>query len=79
MASPAAAPTEFTQEAARQSLIEISQSVPEVGAALNVKSPNGGMADGQDDGAKYRSKLISISNLSPDAPACPPKNGAASA
>ncbi|KAG8082948.1 hypothetical protein GUJ93_ZPchr0014g46700 [Zizania palustris] len=75
-----AAPTEFTQEAARQSLIAISRSVPAMGEALSIKSPNGVMADGHDDGAdKYRSKLISISNLSPDAQPtpCSPKNTAA--
>ncbi|KAL5215979.1 hypothetical protein ABZP36_007380 [Zizania latifolia] len=75
-----AAPTEFTHEAARQSLIAISRSVPAMGEALSIKSPNGVMANGHDDGAeKYRSKLISISNLSPDAqpPPCSPKNTAA--
>ncbi|RCV35155.1 hypothetical protein SETIT_7G217300v2 [Setaria italica] len=82
MASPAAAPAaEFTQmEAARQSLIAISQSVPEIGAPV-VRSPNGGMEHGHDDRAeqRYRAKLISISNQSPDArPApCLPKNAAA--
>ncbi|KAF0892195.1 hypothetical protein E2562_014788 [Oryza meyeriana var. granulata] len=79
MASPAS-PREFTQEAARQSLIAISRSVPAVGEALNIKSPNGAMVNGHDDGAeKYRSKLISISNMSPDAQPtpCPPKDTAA--
>ncbi|KAL5214789.1 hypothetical protein ABZP36_003941 [Zizania latifolia] len=79
---PVSAPTEFTQEAARQSLIAISRSVPAIGEALNIKSPNGVMANGHDEGvAKYRSKLISISNLSPDAqPApCSPKDTAAQA
>ncbi|KAL6651289.1 hypothetical protein ACP70R_010214 [Stipagrostis hirtigluma subsp. patula] len=83
MASPAAASGEFTQqEAARQSLIAISQSVPEIGAQLAVRSPDGGMANVHDEGVaaeKYRTKLISISNQSPDArPApCPTKNGVA--
>jgi len=86
MASPgAAAPAEFTQmEAARQSLIAISQSVPEIGAPV-IRPRNGGgggMDDnGHDDVAeqRYRAKLISISNQSPDArpTPCPPKNGAA--
>uniref|UniRef100_A0A0D9W8S2 Uncharacterized protein n=1 Tax=Leersia perrieri TaxID=77586 RepID=A0A0D9W8S2_9ORYZ len=79
MASPAASPREFTQEAARQSLIAISSSVPAVGEALNIKSPSASMANGHNDGAeKYRSKLISISNLSPDAqPPSSPKDTAA--
>ncbi|CAL5025720.1 unnamed protein product [Urochloa decumbens] len=82
MASPAAAPAaKFTQvEAARQSLIAISQSVPEFGAPV-ARPPSGGMESGHDDGAeqRYRAKLISISNQSPGArPApCPPKNAAA--
>ncbi|CAN6240679.1 unnamed protein product, partial [Urochloa humidicola] len=82
MASPAAAPAaKFTQvEAARQSLIAISQSVPEFGAPV-ARPPSGGMEPGHEDGAeqRYRGKLISISNQSPDArPAtCPPKNAAA--
>ncbi|OEL28483.1 hypothetical protein BAE44_0010498 [Dichanthelium oligosanthes] len=76
-----ASPAEFTQlEAARQSLIAISQSDPEIGAPV-IRPPNGGMENGHSDGAEqgYRAKLISISNQSPDArPApCPPKNGAA--
>uniref|UniRef100_A0A0E0K3T8 Uncharacterized protein n=1 Tax=Oryza punctata TaxID=4537 RepID=A0A0E0K3T8_ORYPU len=81
MASPTApTATEFTQEAARQSLIEISQSLPEKPSAQNleVKSPSPRAADeAHEDGAeKYRSKLISISYLSPDAQPtpCPPKN-----
>uniref|UniRef100_A0A0A8Z377 Uncharacterized protein n=1 Tax=Arundo donax TaxID=35708 RepID=A0A0A8Z377_ARUDO len=84
MASPAAAPTEFTQlEAARQSLIAISQSVPEIGAPLvGIRSPLGGMENGHDGGAadeKYRAKLISISSQSPDArpTPCLAKNAAA--
>ncbi|KAF8651751.1 hypothetical protein HU200_063267 [Digitaria exilis] len=84
MASPAAAPaSEFTTvEAARQSLIAISQSVPEIEAAVVARPPSGGgMKSERDDGAeqRYRNKLISISNQSPDArPAlCPPKNAAA--
>ncbi|CAO2036280.1 unnamed protein product, partial [Urochloa humidicola] len=82
MASPAAAPAaKFTQvEAARQSLIAISQSVPEFGAPV-ARPPNGGMEHGHDDGAEqgYRAKLISISNQSPDARPvpCPPNNAAA--
>lgn len=92
MASPtaAAAPAEFTQmEAARQSLIAISQSVPEVGAPV-VSPPSGGGGggrgmdeNGHEDVAerRYRAKLISISNQSPDARArpttCPRNNGAA--
>ncbi|BAF15612.1 uncharacterized protein [Oryza sativa Japonica Group] len=82
MASPAS-PREFTQEAARQSLIAISRSVPAAGEAVNIKSPSGAMVNGHhhdDDGAeKYRSKLISISNLSPDAQPtpCSPKDTAA--
>ncbi|KAL6838882.1 hypothetical protein ACP4OV_031318 [Aristida adscensionis] len=89
MASPAAAAkAEFTQrEAARQSLIAISQSVPEIGARLPVRSPDGGVmangpARGKDGAENYRAKLISISNddASPDArpAACPPaKDGVA--
>lgn len=79
MASPAA-PTECTQEAARQSLIAISQSVPETPSPPNpkVKSPSTpAVNENHDDGAeKYRSKLISISYLSPDVQPtpCPPKN-----
>ncbi|GJN01910.1 hypothetical protein PR202_ga19214 [Eleusine coracana subsp. coracana] len=68
MASPAAAPAEFTQQdAARQSLIAISQSPPELGSPI--RSPDGGMADAHHAAAddKYRTKLISISNQSPDA------------
>jgi hypothetical protein len=86
MASPtaAAAPAEFTQmEAARQSLIAISQSVPEVGAPV-VSPPSGGRGmdeNGHEDVAerRYRAKLISISNQSPDArpTTCPRNNGAA--
>ncbi|KAL6650103.1 hypothetical protein ACP70R_014327 [Stipagrostis hirtigluma subsp. patula] len=75
MASPAAAPEEFTQqEAARQSLIAIiPQSVPEIGARLAVRSPDGSMAHGQgrgqDDGAadnevQDEAQLISIPNQS---------------
>ncbi|KAJ1272522.1 hypothetical protein BS78_06G208000 [Paspalum vaginatum] len=80
MASPAAAPGEFTQlEAARQSLIAISQSAPEIGAPS--RPSNGGMENGHDGVTeqRYRAKLISISNQSPDArpTPCPPKNGAA--
>jgi hypothetical protein len=67
-------------EAARRSLIEISQSVPEIEAPV-VRPPNGGMEYGHDGGAeqRYREKLISISNQSPDArpTPCPPKNAAA--
>ncbi|TVU03902.1 hypothetical protein EJB05_39517, partial [Eragrostis curvula] len=83
MASPAAAPTEFTpRDAARQSLIAISQSLPEFGAPLaGIRSPDGGMADAHDAVAddKYRTKLISISNQSPDARPAPrpAKNAAA--
>lgn len=84
MASPAAAPTGFTQlDAARQSLIAISQSLPELGAPT--RSPvDGGMADAHDvTGAdeKYRTKLISISNQSPDArpTPCPVAMNAANA
>lgn len=83
MASP---PAEFTQlEAARQSLIAISQSVPDIGAPV-IRPPDGsgiGMENGHEDVAeqRYRAKLISISNQSPDARPtpcpCPPKNGAA--
>ncbi|CAD6259837.1 unnamed protein product [Miscanthus lutarioriparius] len=86
MASPgAAAPAEFTQmEAARQSLIAISQSIPEIGAPV-IRPPNGGGSgmdeNGHEDVAeqRYRAKLISISNQSPDArpTPCPSKNGAA--
>ncbi|KQJ84283.1 uncharacterized protein LOC100824255 [Brachypodium distachyon] len=90
MASPAT-PTEPTgtqEEAdARQSLMGISRSVPEAGAALSGKLPhNGRVGNGQDDGGaadKYRSMLMSISNQSPDArqpspTPCPPhSNGAA--
>ncbi|CAM0944800.1 unnamed protein product [Alopecurus aequalis] len=79
MASPAAA--EFTQETARQSLIAISQSLPEAGSPRNsnVKPPSTPVANGyQDDGAaNCRSKLMSISDLSsPDAlpTPCPPKS-----
>uniref|UniRef100_J3M0V4 Uncharacterized protein n=1 Tax=Oryza brachyantha TaxID=4533 RepID=J3M0V4_ORYBR len=82
MASPAS-PREITQEAARRSLIAISRSVPAAGEALNIKLPDGGMANGHDDGGaeKYRSKLISISNLSPDGQPtpCPPKDHTAAA
>ncbi|GJN26593.1 hypothetical protein PR202_gb14537 [Eleusine coracana subsp. coracana] len=73
MASPAAAPAEFTQQdAARQSLIAISsQSPPESGSPI--RSPDGGMADAHHAAAddKYRTKLISISNQSPDARSTP--------
>ncbi|KAG8059820.1 hypothetical protein GUJ93_ZPchr0002g24066 [Zizania palustris] len=69
MASPAA-PTEFSQEAARQSLMEISQSLPETPSPPNpeVKSPSvRATNENHEDGAeKYRSKLISISDSSPD-------------
>jgi hypothetical protein len=81
MASPAAAPTDFTQlDAARASLIAISQSLPEFGAPTS-RSPDGSMADAHDAGGdeKYRTKLISISNQSADArlTPCPAaKNGA---
>ncbi|GJN27292.1 hypothetical protein PR202_gb15305 [Eleusine coracana subsp. coracana] len=67
MASRAAAPAEFTQQdAARQSLIGISQSPPKLG------SPDGGMAHAHHAAAdgKYRTKLIPISNQSPDAVRC---------
>ncbi|EES11339.1 hypothetical protein BDA96_06G214500 [Sorghum bicolor] len=85
MASPGAA--KFTQmEAARQSLIAISQSVPEIGAPV-IRPPSGGVGgcgmdeNGHEDVAeqRYRAKLISISNQSPDArpTPCPPKTGAA--
>ncbi|KAL6634937.1 hypothetical protein ACP70R_027608 [Stipagrostis hirtigluma subsp. patula] len=77
MASPSA-PTESSQEAARKSLIAISQSVPETASAQKVSTPISAAENGkQDDGAdKYRSKLISISDLSPDAQPtqCPPEN-----
>jgi hypothetical protein len=70
-------------EAARQSLIAISQSVPEIEAPV-IRPPNGGGGideNGHEDVAeqRYRAKLISISNQSPDArpTLCPPKNGAA--
>ncbi|WVZ86902.1 hypothetical protein U9M48_033617 [Paspalum notatum var. saurae] len=81
MASPAAAPAEFKKlEAARQSLIAISQSAPEIRAPA-IRPSKGGMENGQDGVAEQRNraKLISISNQSPDARPmpCPPKNGAA--
>ncbi|KAG2568359.1 hypothetical protein PVAP13_7NG312100 [Panicum virgatum] len=79
MASPA---SEFTQlEAARRSLIAISESVPEIIGAPVARPPHGGMESGHSDGAeqRHRAKLISISNQSPDArPApCPRPNNAA--
>uniref|UniRef100_A0A0A9EF09 Uncharacterized protein n=1 Tax=Arundo donax TaxID=35708 RepID=A0A0A9EF09_ARUDO len=77
MASPSA-PTEFSQEAARKSLIAISQSVPETASPQEVKTPIPAAENGKlDDGAdKYRSKLMSITDLSSDAQPvqCPPKN-----
>ncbi|CAD6242906.1 unnamed protein product [Miscanthus lutarioriparius] len=79
MASPS--PTEFSKETARQSLIAISQSIPETPSPQTVKTPissaeNGKLGDGAD---KFRSKLMSITDLSSDAqPAqCPPKDVAA--
>ncbi|GJN21899.1 hypothetical protein PR202_gb09422 [Eleusine coracana subsp. coracana] len=76
MASPTA-PTEFSRETARKSLIAISQSIPETPSPQEVKTPIS-TADGKlDDGAdKYRSKLMSITDLSSDAQPtqCPPKN-----
>ncbi|KQK00832.1 uncharacterized protein LOC100830018 [Brachypodium distachyon] len=77
MASPAAS-AEFARETARQSLIAISQSVPDL-PNPKVKPPSTPVANGyHDDGAdNCRSKLISISDLScPDAlpTPCPPKN-----
>jgi 2-methylcitrate dehydratase PrpD len=83
MASPAAsaAAAEFTQETARQSLIAISQSLPEAGSLRNsnVKPLSTPVANGYQDAgaANCRSKLMSISDLSsPDAlpTPCPPKN-----
>ncbi|KAL6911752.1 hypothetical protein ACP4OV_000557 [Aristida adscensionis] len=76
MASPSAA-TELSQEAARKSLIAISQSVPETGKPQKVKTPIAAAENGkQDDGAdRYRSKLMSITDLSSDAQPvqCPPE------
>jgi hypothetical protein len=79
MASPS--PTEFSREAARQSLIAISQTIPETPSPETVKAPisiaeNGKLGDGAD---KFRSKLMSITDLSSDAqPAqCPPEDIAA--
>ncbi|CAN6274867.1 unnamed protein product, partial [Urochloa humidicola] len=76
MASPSA-PTD-SQEAARQSLIAISQSVPETPSPQTEKTPSSTAENGKlDDGAdKYRSKLMSITDLSSDAQPtpCPPKD-----
>ncbi|NP_001307174.1 uncharacterized protein LOC100276079 [Zea mays] len=81
MASPS--PTEeFSREAARQSLIAISESTPETPSPQTVRTPpissaeNGKPGDGAD---KFRSKLMSITDLSSDAqPAqCPPEDVAA--
>ncbi|PUZ77142.1 hypothetical protein GQ55_1G346900 [Panicum hallii var. hallii] len=72
------APTELSREAARQSLIAISQSVPETPSPQTVKTPTSTAENGKlDDGAdKYRSKLMSITDLSSDAQPmpCPPKD-----
>jgi hypothetical protein len=77
MASPSAA-TEFSQETARKSLIAISQSIPESPSPQEVKTPASTEENGKlDDGAdKYRSKLMSITDLSSDAQPtqCPPEN-----
>ncbi|RLN09421.1 hypothetical protein C2845_PM11G29640 [Panicum miliaceum] len=77
MASPSAL-TELSREAARQSLIAISQSVPETPSPQTVKTPTSTAENGKlDDGAdKYRSKLMSITDLSSDAQPmpCPPKD-----
>ncbi|KAJ1280449.1 hypothetical protein BS78_04G233500 [Paspalum vaginatum] len=77
MASPSA-PAELSQEAARQSLIAISQSVPEKTSPQTVKTPPSTAENGKlgDEVDKYRSKLMSITDLSSDAQPtqCPPKD-----
>jgi hypothetical protein len=68
MASPSAA-TKFSQETGRKSLIAISQSIPGSPSPQEVKTLISTAENGKfDDGAnKYRSKLMSITNLSSDA------------
>ncbi|TVU28067.1 hypothetical protein EJB05_19575, partial [Eragrostis curvula] len=77
MASPSAA-AEFSQETARKSLIAISQSIPETPLPKEVKTPISTAENGKVDDAaeKYRSKLMSITDLSSDAQPtqCPPEN-----